>query len=91
MNKIEYTNESGKPVTLWVEPWAWDYTLLPKENLLLKVVSGKSGNNIWLSFFHGECSVQIYVEGDTEIEEILVESKGKKIECGYQREFSTKT
>jgi hypothetical protein len=83
--KIEVSNDTKEPRIIWLEPWAEDYTLLPKEDLQI-FARGKS-EQPWFHFVVGEKHAQVYLmAGD--IAEVF--QNGHPLSCGHKREVAIK-
>jgi hypothetical protein len=81
-SKISFSNESPHPRVVWIEPWAEDFTLLPKESL---AVHASSKNEIpWLGIIEwDDCQTQIYVE-PLEVSYTIVQA-GRQLTSGHNR------
>ncbi len=76
-------NDTGRPRIIWVEPWAEDFTLLPKEKLEI-VVHGQS-ESWWFHVVEYDEGAQVYLEGEGN-DDYQVSQGGIVIHCGHQRQ-----
>lgn len=68
---------------VWIEPWGRDYTMLPKQKLIVTTTGSATESGPWFSLVETEGNTQVYVErGD----DPLVEVDGVPVECGHNRQ-----
>jgi hypothetical protein len=77
-NKV--TNDHKTPVTLWIEPWGEDYTLLPNETVDL--VAEAYSEEFYLHWVVSEGKILIYAEGD-QAASVSVHQAGNRLQCGH--------
>jgi hypothetical protein len=75
-------NLTDRPRIVWVEPWARDYTLLPKEKL--EIVAHSETEPPRFNVLEHEYSTGVYLEGGTSDYDVFQD--GNRIECGHQRQ-----
>jgi hypothetical protein len=83
--KIEVSNDTKEPRIVWLEPWAEDYTLLPKEVLL--ILARSESEQPWFHVVIGEKHTQVYSEAGDMAE---VFQNGISLSCGHKREEAIK-
>lgn len=81
--KVTIENDRQKPVTLWLEPWGEDYTLVHKEKIEIRPSNPDEGFHYHLVY--GDKRIWVYVE-EGEYPEVL--SNGTEIYCGHNRELN---
>jgi hypothetical protein len=77
--KVLCRNDGKAPLTIYVEPWANDYTLLAGEELEI-VAFGK--NLPWFALVSAENCIQVYCE---ETSDFKVFQGDKELQCGHNR------
>lgn len=82
MSRLRITNDKTTPLTIWVEPWGRDYTLLPAESCDLTPVD--TDGESYLHALWGEGDAIVYAEGDWG--EVLVQQDGVELQCGHNRQ-----
>lgn len=83
MADFSFKNTQSRPITVWIEPWAHDYTLLLGECLELTFVQDSNAEPSWLHLELDHKDLMIYIErGACDFE---VKVNGALVECGYQR------
>ena len=87
---MEYHNHVtisfGAPITLWIEPWGEDYTLIPHETV--QVVAESCSDEFYLHWHLEEGKIIIYAEGDQGAT-VSVYQEGNLLECGHHRGVDT--
>lgn len=73
------------PVTVWVEPWGRDYTLLPGEVYRFTAIG--AGPEFYFHLSWPERDLQLYAEGGCE--DVMVEHGEVEVYCGHHREHRT--
>jgi hypothetical protein len=81
----QVTNEISAPVTLWIEPWGEDYTLLPHETV--EVVAESCSAEFYLHWKVQDGNILVFVEGDQEATVCLYQ-EGNRLECGHHRDVN---
>jgi hypothetical protein len=80
--KLGIWNSTKRLRIVWVEPWAEDFTLLPKERLEITVTD--ESVQPWFCVVERPDSSQAYIESGGSDYEITQE--GKRLECGHNRQ-----
>jgi hypothetical protein len=81
-SQLQWKNERGRAVVIWIEPWAEDYTLLPGDRFELRADCPK--DTPWFGLDQSEEQLTIWVNGDAAVIQPLVVN-GVPAECGYNR------
>lgn len=84
VHSIKVSNERREPLTVWLEPWGEDYTLLPDETF--DVVAEGASPDFYFDMACNEKDVLVYAEGDCTC--VFVLRDGDALECGHNRERS---
>jgi hypothetical protein len=78
-------NDKHAPMTIFIEPWGRDYTLLPDERYDIRVKIN-FGGTIWPSLIcHENGDMQIYIEGRHKNLRLGVYDGQTLLECGHNR------
>ena len=88
MRSFIFTNDESRPITVWLEPWAHDFTLLIKETIQ---ISTSEELDFDLSLERSERDLIVYIESNHDIESIDININGKTAKLGHQREYSGTT
>lgn len=80
--KLEVTNSIDVPVTLFVEPWGRDYTMLPGETF--ELVMERASDDSFFNICHYEKTIEVYAEG--QCLDVLVFQNKKELSCGHNRQ-----
>jgi hypothetical protein len=75
--KLEVTNSIDTPLSLFIEPWGRDYTMLPGETFEL-VMEGGSDSSLF-NIRHNEKRIEVYAESGCL--DVLVFQNGKELSC----------
>jgi hypothetical protein len=81
--KIGVRNDQSRPRLVYVEPWAWDYTLLPGETL--EIHARNSTVLPWFNIVEHEKCIQVFIEVpalELKSTPFDVYQEGKLIDCG---------
>ena len=70
------------PVTVWVEPWGEDFTILPGEEYLFTAV--RPGSDFYFHAVWQENDLVLYAEGTSG--EVTVHHGTVEVFCGHNRE-----
>jgi len=81
VSKLGICNSRKAPQIVAVEPWAYDYTLLPGEELEI-VAFGKTAVP-WFNVVEWDGTTQVYCE---ETDDFNVMQGDRQLECGHQRQ-----
>ena len=68
---------------VWIEPWGEDYTMLPKQKLVVTTTGPDSDSGPWFALVETEGNTQVYVERGAYPQ---VEVDGVPVECGHNRQ-----
>jgi hypothetical protein len=79
--KLGVFNERQTPHIICVEPWANDYTLMPREDLV--VVAFNEESVPWFNVVEGEGWSQVYCEQASHFQ---VFQGDRELECGHNRQ-----
>ncbi|MFN3650243.1 MAG: hypothetical protein ACK47B_11750 [Armatimonadota bacterium] len=80
-SRIVITNSQTIPVTVGVEPWGRDFTLLPDEEFSFQAVS--PGDDFHFHAYWGTRDISLYANGDCE--DVEVYQGDRELECGHNR------
>lgn len=79
--KIIVRNDSGKPKTLYLEPWGEDYGMMPDDEF--EIIESEANENF---YFHIDFNDDILVWANGQPDAYpRVYSKGKELLCGHNR------
>ncbi len=79
--KCKISNDKENPLTLWLEPWGEDYTLLKNDTFEIEAESFDNQCNF--HFVQIDNGLQIYVEGFYEMKGVFQNTK--LLKCGHNR------
>ena len=79
-SKLGIHNSQKAPLTVYVEPWGNDYTLMPEEELEVEVAGYDASPWFQLTEWCG--SIQVWCN---EADDFLVMQGDRELECGHQR------
>jgi hypothetical protein len=82
--KIGIWNERKGPQVVAVEPWANDYTLLPKEKLEIVAFGDKAVP--WFVVAEWDGTTQVYCEDTADFKVMQGE---RELPCGHQRQLDS--
>ncbi len=82
MQRFKITNRQRTPLTLLIEPWGEDYTLLPDETF--DVVAEHFSEDFYFHWVTNDDFTQVYAEGDREAT-VGVYQGERLLECGHNR------
>jgi hypothetical protein len=80
-SKISFANRRSVPLLIVVEPWAYDFTLMPGE--ALDIVGYSDRVAPWFYVVESDDASQVYCE-ECDIFDVLQE--GVLLECGHKRQ-----
>lgn len=80
--RLKITNDCSEPLTVYVEPWGRDYTLLSQDTV--DIVMESVSSNSHFHFLNGQSSLTVYAEGDPI--EVSVSQDGKELKVGHNRQ-----
>lgn len=86
MRRFKVTNDRRAPITLLIEPWGEDYTLLSGETF--GIVAEHSSDAFEFHWVVGEEMTQVYAEGDRDAT-VAVYDGERQLECGHNRSRGT--
>lgn len=81
------SNNKSTPITLYIEPWAHDYTLMPQEQYEIRFHSRQVPMLVTGVVINDTNDIQVYIEnvfGVTDLR-ISVYMKGELLEMGHNR------
>jgi hypothetical protein len=81
--RFHSSKERQEPLTLVLEPWGEDYTVLPGDEI--EIIPGSSV--ISDIDFESDC-IQVWIEGCPGLAHFKVLVNGRKVDCGYGREHT---
>jgi len=81
--RTTFHNAGNQPLTVWIEPWADDFTLLPGEEFDLYVPGLRRASQVC-----GDQWIQFYVENSSGEYDHWVKQNGIQLESGHNRQFS---
>lgn len=82
--RLVIENDTKLPMTMFLEPWGRDYTLLPNQRFEVRVWKGEFGESPYFqSIHHAGGDVSVYLEGS--VGDFGVFHDGAEIECGHNR------
>ena len=84
-NRIDIRNDRQYPVTVWVEPWGEDYTLLPGESYSFTAATPAEGFHYSINW--QDRDMQLYA--DVGCEEVLATHNSVELSCGHNRQHRT--
>jgi hypothetical protein len=79
--RIKITNDFKSPKTLWIEPWAVDYGMMPDDEFEIIAEDPKPGFCFRVSI--AEDALIVYIEG-AGMRYPIVCQNGKELEFGHQ-------
>jgi hypothetical protein len=82
VSSIRISNDQGVPVTVWLEPWGEDYTLLPGEEYRFTALG--AGPEFYFHLSWQARDLQLYPEG--EFQDVTAQHGEMEIYCGHHRE-----
>jgi hypothetical protein len=82
---MDVANDSTKPMTLWVEPWAHDFTLEPGESFTLAATSGAQEPYFAQRIDGNTSDITIYIEGPRDISFVVLKGQ-RELQCGHNRQ-----
>ena len=85
MHRIDIKNEREYAVTVWVEPWGEDYTLLPGENYSFTASTPAEG--FYFSTHWQDRDILLWAEAGCE--EVLATDNAVELFCGHNRQHRT--
>jgi hypothetical protein len=84
--KFKVENRHAFPVTLWLEPWGADYTMLPGD--LFEVLAEGVAEDFYLHLGFKEKYLLLWVEG--KFSDLSITQDGNPLECGHNRQNISK-
>lgn len=81
-SQIRISNDQSVPVTVQVEPWGRDYTLLPGEEYCFTALG--AGPAFYFHVYWQERDLQLYAEGGCD--DVTVHHAEVEVRCGHHRE-----
>jgi hypothetical protein len=81
MSRLGVSNSRSMPHVVAVEPWAFDYTLLPGEELV--IVAFGDNELPWFNVVESDGATQVYCENTADFK---VMQKNRELECGHNRQ-----
>jgi hypothetical protein len=84
-SSLRISSDRTVPVTVWVEPWGRDYTLLPGDEYRFTAVGAGQGFYFHVSW--QEKDMLLYAEGTCE--DVAVHEGVVELPCGHKRQHRT--
>lgn len=78
--KITVSNNSLKPITLWLEPWGADFGMMPKDEF--EIIAENADKEFYFHVVINE-DIQIYAEGKSDYPGIY--QRDLELETGHNR------
>ena len=88
MRSFNFSNNEVSPITVWLEPWAHDFTVRPKETLQITTTQNL---DLDLDISRSKNDLIIYVESKHRFDSFDITIDEKSVACGYQRELNENT
>lgn len=82
---LSVRNDKQEPMTIAIEPWGDDYTLLPNECYEIRYTLNSGGTIMPALIALENGDLQIYIEGRYENLHLGVYSGEQLLECGHNR------
>jgi hypothetical protein len=83
--RMDVANDSTKSLTLWVEPWAHDFTLEPGDSFTLVATSGVKEPFFAQRVYGNTSEISIYIEGPRDISFVVLKRQ-RELQCGHNRQ-----
>ncbi len=81
--KIKVSNDFPEPITLWLEPWAEDYRMMPKDEF--EIIAKNVEEDF---YFYVVFDKDKIISAEGQVTDIGIYQNGKLLECGHNREKS---
>jgi len=79
--RMRISNHLSIALTVWVEPWGRDYTMLNGETF--ELVMERASTDAFFNVFFGEAKLDVYEEGDCL--DVLVYQEDRLLRVGHNR------